>query len=405
MLGLGAALTAFLSHQSYKSGKPWFGSGSSIPAVTASSEDSGPEPVAAAPVAETPAAAPLSDTDSDPSFLKKIPLNCHNECLEKKERDSSYLCNKDCFTDWYFKCDPDCFKAWLNKPGNENLKSLSENIDTEDLYRRLNLYFPRCNFNESNDYCPDKTAEDAGTPEQRQLAINELFVAGMLSRGQRGGDGDRRRHKQKLQCINPVSDSENIRDEAVIRRELRFKHWKPFGDPDQDENGFSNFYDPDLQAEDGCTSNEDCSLLFDGAHVHPAHKKRLKDVAYFPTLFKKDHTCNACGRCVSTAVIGAEGEKIFFYRDLNSGACMKSETRCVLWPNAHGQKKFCKLKDAPTDIQAETIAECEQKYIEANGLAAAAAEIAAASSENAAPSSAPAPSPATSGGRRGGSAE
>ena len=364
LLGLAAALTAFLSHQNFKSGKPRFGSGSSVPEVTASSEDSAPEPVAeAAPVAET-AAAPVSDTDSTPSFLKKIPLNCYKDCLKQND---SHLCNDDCFTDWYFKCDADCFKEWLDKPGNEELKSISVTIDTEDtndLYKRLDILFPRCSFNESNDYCPDKNAPDTGSPAERRNALNELFVTAMLSKNKLNKMAARK-HKQKLQCINPLSKEGQDRH-VIISNHLKLSQWLSISnqDPSQDENGFRNYRDPSLWAEDGCTSNEDCSLVLSQWSFHPINNERLKDVTYNDPLIK-DHTCNPCGRCASTALTGPEQEKIIFYMDRRN-VCQKAETRCVYWKRF--KKNVCRIKKAPANIQAETAAECERKYMEVNGL-------------------------------------
>ena len=356
LLGLGAALTAFLSHQSYQNtGSALAWTGFSDPPVSEATtlSDSEPEPVAEA------AAASVSDTDNEPSFLKKIPLNCYRDC-KKREGHSSY-CNKTCFHDWYEGCYGDCFKEWLGRPGNEDLKSISETaMDTKGLYNHLDLLFPRCKHNKSNDYCPDKNAEDTGTTAQRQLAINKLFIAGMLSEN----ETDRALHKLKLECIEPV----NARI-TFIKRDITedYKRRYPI---DKDFNNLTMHY-PSL--DNDCESNEECSFMFfHWPNVTPINTKHLSAITSGKEInpgWIKDHTCNECGRCESAGLVGPHNEKIMFFIVSAGGGfknpvdtCIKTEALCAPFLGESGRRKRCSVSETPMPkLDGETAAECEKK--------------------------------------------
>ena len=154
LLGLGAALTAFLSHQSFQStGRGWFSSDPPLPAVTASS-DSEPESVAAAE------SASYDDAES-----------CS---IDRRFRDAL---DKDCFGD--------CFKTWLNRQENQDLKNRYASFDhtnqnvVQDLYNRLDLLFPHCAF-QTTGVCSVNKTEQIDCAKNRG-ALDDLFVLVRLS--------------------------------------------------------------------------------------------------------------------------------------------------------------------------------------------------------------------------------
>ena len=384
LLGLGAALTAFLSHQSYKSGEPWFGGGSSVPEGTALSDDSGDSD----PVTETVSEIPPANS---PKTQHSDPKTCH-PYLDVSEdlKDNQFLHDKNRHIN---------IREIIQKKGNERFKFEPSEENIKELYERLDRFYPECARGRSPEYCLKTDNKVSGTCAERQRAIDNLYVVAKLSfydtiwqkedveddfykKVGRDAYYDEKervhgRHWLKLRCI----DLFTVQDTRNDRVPIAFKK---------------------------CTSNKDCSI---GLYPMPiaVNREFIGDLAGRVHYDEgTSHRCNECGVC-NKQLTGRYDEKITFLvedvtleQSASDGSaptspvylCKKLEARCKATGLPYRE---CKIEITNTNIQAETAAECEEKYIEANGLAAAAAKIAAARSEAAASSPAPVP-PASGGG-------
>ena len=439
LLGLGAALTAFLSHQSYKSGNPWFGSGSSIPAVTASSEDSGPEPVAAAPVAEAPAvssestvedmAASVPSEEYEEWMGEVVPYqeNCGldprlRQLFEseywkvvKKKREQYYqkiynaseraeaIAYKKFMKDVYKNLhlteldfyENESFAEWLN--AHSDLKFDTSEQSVKELYERLDRHFPRCAPKKPPDYCGEYS-EPEGDCAERQKAINNLFVAAMraveadgLSRADNTSN-----HLIKLSCVAPGA--------------TRIKYRKNPGGTINILDSVSSVYTaPFADSARKCTSDSDCIVIFPKGAPFAVNKQFLsryergesKKYYYGEASLKNPgepcgepphpycdvyisaHNCSKCGVCDN--ITSNNQSLIFVIESVKSGA---GAVRCALYKATCASKK-CNLNKTYFEefsddgksrysVKKNIADKCETEYIEAKGFDQAAASIAAA---------------------------